>query len=193
MSDRNIMLNVTRDVMVGLGFQEVLSFSMSSKSKLFKKMDLKDRQIVELLNPMSENFTCLRDWLLPSLLAFLSKNTSVEYPQRIFEVGKCYLLDKNQPTGVREETRLACVCIHSKANFSEMKAVLDAFFSNMGKTYTLREDAFDCFIDGRSGSIFMDNVTVGFIGEFTPTVLEKWKLENPVIGFEFDLDRTFRQ
>jgi phenylalanyl-tRNA synthetase beta chain len=190
-SDLNTMSNRARDVMVGLGFQEVLSFSMSNKSNLLKKMHLKDRSVVEISNPMTINFDCLRDWLTPSLLEFLSKNASVEHPQRVFEVGKRYLLDKTKPTGVREETGLACVCVHSKANFNEIKAVLDAFFSNMGVMYTLVEGVFDYFINGRAGAIFVDQVNVGFIGEFTPIILEMWNLENPVIGFEIDLDSAF--
>lgn len=191
LSNLNVESNLARDIMVGLGFQEVLSFSMSNKSKLYKKMNLKDRSVVEISNPMTLNYNCLRDWLIPSLMEFLSKNSSVEYPQKIFEIDKCYFLDKNKPTGVREGTNLACLCIHSKANFSEMKTVLDAFFLNMGKMYELREDIFDCFIDGRAGAILVDKVNVGFIGELTPEVLEAWKLENPVIGFEIDLDKTF--
>ena len=154
-------------------------------------MNLKDRNVVEISNPMTSNYNCLRDWLIPSLMEFLSNNSSVEYPQRIFELDKCYFLDKNKPTGVREGTNLACLCIHSKANFSEMKTILDAFFLNMGKMYELKEDIFDCFINGRAGAILVDNVNVGFIGELHPDVLEAWKLENPVIGFEIDLDKTF--
>ncbi|MBA7494227.1 hypothetical protein ES702_04802 [subsurface metagenome] len=193
LSNLNVESNLARDIMVGLGFQEVLSFSMSNKSKLYKKMNLKDRRVVEISNPMTLNYNCLRDWLIPSLMEFLSKNSSVEYPQRIFEIGKCYFLDKNKPTGVREGTNLACLCIHSKANFSEMKTVLDAFFLNMGNMYKLREDVFNCFIDGRAGAILVDKVNVGFIGELNPEVLEAWKLENPVIGFEIDLDKAFRK
>ena len=191
LSNLNVESNLAREVMVGLGFQEVLNFSMSNKSKLYKKMNLKERNVVEISNPMTLNYNCLRDWLIPSLMEFLSKNSSVEYPQRIFEVDNCYLLDKTKPTGVREGTNLACVCIHSKANFSEMKTVLDAFFLNIGKTYDLREAIFGCFIDGRAGAILVDKVNVGFIGELIPDVLEEWKLENPVIGFEIDLDKVF--
>jgi phenylalanyl-tRNA synthetase beta chain len=191
LSTLNVVSNLARDVMVGLGFQEVLSFSMSNTSKLYKKMHLKDRDVVEISNPMTLTYNCLRDWLIPSLMEFLSKNSSIEYPQRIFEIGNCYLLDKNTATGVREGTNLACLSIHSKANFSEIKAVLDAFFLNMGKMYELKEDVFDYFINGRAGAILVDKVNVGFIGELTPEVLEAWNLENPVIGFEIDLDKAF--
>jgi phenylalanyl-tRNA synthetase beta chain len=191
LSNLNVESNLARDIMVGLGFQEVLTFSMSNKSNLFKKMNLEDRNVVEISNPMTLNYNCLRDWLIPSLMEFLSKNSSVEYPQRIFELDKCYFIDKNKPTGVRERTTLACLCIHSKANFSEMKTILEAFFLNMGKMCKLKEDIFDCFINGRAGAILVDNVNVGFIGEIHPKVLEAWKLENPVIGFEIDLDKIF--
>jgi phenylalanyl-tRNA synthetase beta chain len=191
LSTDNVASNLVREVMQGLGFQEVLSFSMSNQDTLFKKMNLKERSVVEISNPMTSNYNCLRDWLIPSLMEFLSKNSSVEYPQRIFEIGPCYLLDPTQPTGVREGTNLASVSIHSKANFSEMKAILDAFFLNMGKRYDLQEAFFTYFIKGRAGIILIDDINVGFIGEFTPEILKAWNLENPVMGFEITLDQAF--
>ena len=72
-----------------------------------------------------------------------------------------------------------------------MKTILEAFFLNIGKMCELKEGIFDCFVNGRAGAILVNNVNVGFIGEIHPKVLEAWKLENPVIGFEIDLDKTF--
>jgi phenylalanyl-tRNA synthetase beta chain len=179
--------------MVGLGFQEVLSFSMSNKLKLFNKMNIEDGQVIEISNPMTLRYNCLRNWLMPSLIEFLSKNTSVECPQRLFEVGECVVPDKNSLTGVRDVIKLACLSIHPKASFSEIKSILDSFLRNMGVEYEVEEKAFKSFIDGRVGAILVDGEEIGFIGEVDPRVLEAWKLENPVVGFEIDLEKTLKR
>ena len=180
-----------REVMVGLGFQEILTFSMSNPQNLFSKMNLEPQRIVEVINPMIERFTCLRSWLMPSLMEFLSNNTHVSYPQRIFEVAECAVFDESSRTGVRDLKKLACLSIHSKASFSEIKSVLDAFFINFGLRCYLDEAEHGSFIEGRVGRISVDCKEVGFIGEVSPAVLEAWGLENPVVGFEVDLSKLF--
>jgi phenylalanyl-tRNA synthetase beta chain len=179
--------DATREVMVGLGFQEILSFSLSNGERLFRKMNLKEEGAVELLNPTSLRFTCLRNWLIPSLMDFLSKNTHVEYPQRVFEVGDCVVPDETSETGVRNARKLACLIAHSNANFSEVKASLHAFSINMGIKQQLEEATHPSFIEGRVGTILTQGRQVGIVGEISPLVLEMWGLENPVTGYEMNL------
>lgn len=191
-SDSDALFNSAREVMIGLGFQEILSFSMSNRENLFDKMNRKKGKIAEIANPMTSKYSCIRDWLLPSLLEFLSKNTDVDYPQKIFEVGACVIFDKRSLSGVRDITKLASVITHYNANFSEIKAFLDAFLSNMGVRYDLRETVLKSFIEGRVGTILVNGEDVGFIGELHPTVLEAWRLETPTAGFELDLERAIK-
>src|SRR5438445_7190209 len=60
-----------RHILVDIGFQEVLNFTMSNQNEQFDKMNAKKRKVVEIANPVSENYTCLRVWLLPSLMRIL--------------------------------------------------------------------------------------------------------------------------
>ena len=78
-----------RELMIGFGFQEVLTFIMTNREKLFARMNQEPSQIVEIANPKVTTLTSLRSWLLPSLMEFLAGNTHVEYPQRLYEVGDC--------------------------------------------------------------------------------------------------------
>ncbi len=93
-------VDLTREIVVGLGFQEILSFTLTNKENLVQRMGTPDTNIVELINPTSQRFTCLRNWLLPGLLKFLGQNTHIEYPQKIFEVGECVILDATQANRV---------------------------------------------------------------------------------------------
>lgn len=181
--------NLIREVMVGLGFQEVLTFTMSNPDTLFAKMNTENEAVVEVANPKILPMTCLRNWLLPSLMELLSKNTHVEYPQRIFEAGHCITFDEDEENKTRDVEKLASITTHSKANFTEMKSLLDGVLLNLGIQYRLEETEHKSFIDGRVGEIIINNEKAGIIGEVHPKVLENWKLENPAAAFEISIDR----
>jgi phenylalanyl-tRNA synthetase beta chain len=133
--------------------------------------------------------TCLRNWLLPSLIEFLSNNQSTEFPQKIYELGKITLLDETKETKTRDEEWLCAATAHANANFTEIKSALDAFFGNFGVEWQIKETAHPSFIEGRAGRIIVDNLDMGIVGEINPAVLEAWKLENPVAAFEVNLQR----
>ena len=187
------LLDKARELIVGSGFQEVLTYTMNNPDNLFRKMYITDIDIanlgrlVEIANPKVVTMTCLRNWLLPSLMEFLSNNKSVEFPQRIFELGKITQLDETQETKTRDENWLAAAVSHPNASFSEIKSVLDSFFMNLGVEWEIKEVDHPSFIDGRVGAVLIDGVSVGFVGEIKPQVLVAWQLENPAAAFELNL------
>jgi len=185
--------NITRELMVGLGFQEVLTYTLTNPENLFTKVNCKKERIVELENPKVQTLTCLRNWLLPNLMEFLSNNISVEYPQRIFELGKVTRLDGKSETKTRDEDWLAAVTIHANANFSEIKSALDALFMNLGLEWQIRETRHPSFIEGRVGKTIVKGRDIGILGEIHPKVLNAWRLENPVAAFEIKLEELFEK
>lgn len=186
------LLDIARELMVGLGFQEVLTYRLTNPENLFTKMNCKREKIVEVANPKVQTLTCLRNWLLPSLFEFLGSNLSVEYPQRISELGKVTILDEKAETKTRDENRLAAVISHANANFSEIKSALDAFFTNLGSEWQIKEAAHPSFIDGRAGTAIVKGKSVGILGEISPKVLNMWKLENPTAAFELNMEIIIR-
>ncbi|MCD6371367.1 MAG: phenylalanine--tRNA ligase subunit beta, partial [Candidatus Aenigmarchaeota archaeon] len=144
--------------------------------------------VVEIENPISSEYTCLRNWLLPSLLEFLSFNTHEEYPQRIFEVGDVVILDEDEETKTKTLRKLALVSSHSKANFAEIRAIVDALFRSLGKDFEIEETSHKSFIDGRVGKILVNGKEVGIFGELHPEVLKRWNLEMPVVALEINID-----
>jgi phenylalanyl-tRNA synthetase beta chain len=78
--------------------------------------------------------------------------------------------------------------MHSTANFTEAKSMLDAFLTNLGMCYQLKAVDHGSFIEGRAGTVLVDNNEVGSIGELHPQLLQNWNLENPAAAFEMDLD-----
>jgi phenylalanyl-tRNA synthetase beta chain len=186
------LLDVARELMVGLGFQEILTYTLTNPENLFARMSCKKGRVAQLANPKVQTLTCLRSWLLPSLMEFLGNNLSVEYPQRIFELGKVTLLDEKQETRTRDEEWLATVVCHASANFSEIKSALDALFMNLGVEWQIKEAKHSSFIDGRVGSVIVNRERVGIVGEIHPRVLEAWKLENPAAAFEVNMEKILK-
>jgi phenylalanyl-tRNA synthetase beta chain len=181
--------DVAREFMVGLGFQEVLTYNLTSPESLFGKMNREKTRIVEVANPKVVTLSCLRNWLLPSLMEFLGNNQSVEFPQKIFELGKVTLLDETRETKTRDEEWLAAAITHPTASFSEIKSALDAFFMNLGVEWQIKETVHPSFIEGRVGTAIVNGAEVGVLGEVHPQVLEAWKLENPVAAFEMNVQK----
>lgn len=177
-------VNIARELMIGLGYQEILSYTLTSPENLFGKMNVPRGKIVELANPKVVTMTCLRNWLLPSIIEFLSVNQSVEFPQKIFELGKVTIVDGTKETRTRDEDWLSAATSHASANFSEIKSSLDSFMGNLGLNWQIEETTHPSFIEGRVGKVTVGSVEVGVIGEVSPVVLEAWKLENPVAAFE---------
>jgi phenylalanyl-tRNA synthetase beta chain len=175
--------------MVGAGYQEVLSYTLTNPESLFAKMNQEKTPVVELLNPKLVTMTCLRNKLLAGLMEFLSVNQSVEFPQRIFELGKVTLLDEKRETKTRDEEWLAAAVCHANASFSETKACLDAFLMNLGVAWHIKPASDSSFLEGRVGAVVVGGESVGLVGEVNPLVLEAWKLENPTAAFEVNLQR----
>ncbi len=181
------LVDVARELMVGLGFQEVLTYTLTNPESLFVKMNREKTRIVEVANPKVLTLSCLRNWLLPGLMGFLGNNQSVEFPQKVFELGKVTVLDETRETKTRDEEWLAAVTTHPTASFSEIKSALDAFLMNFGVDWRIKETAHPSFMEGRVGTVMVGGTDVGVLGEVHPLVLESWKLENPVAAFEINV------
>jgi phenylalanyl-tRNA synthetase beta chain len=68
-----------KEIMIGMKFQEVLSFTLASKEILFGKMG-SSGEAINIINPISSNYACLRNSILPMLMKFLEINKTVEFP-----------------------------------------------------------------------------------------------------------------
>jgi phenylalanyl-tRNA synthetase beta chain len=192
MRPEQLMLDTARELMVGLGFQEVSTYTLTSLDNLFTKMNLKKQEVVEIANPKVQTMTCLRSWLLPSLLEFLGNNLSVEYPQKVFELGKITLLDSKAETKTRDEGWVAAAISHANASFTEIKSSLGSFFMNLGLEWALKEADHPSFVEGRVGKVLINGVDAGLVGEIHPKVLAAWKLENPVAALELNIEKAIK-
>lgn len=181
-----------RELMVGLGFQEIISNILGSPDHYRDAMRLEGTEwgkMVEVRNVMSSSFSCLRQWMIPSLLRVEAASARSFYPHRLFEAGEVAIFDSAHDVGSRTETVLGAMIAHAAAHFSEIHSCLDACLYYLGKTYGLEPIPHPSFLDGRVGTIVVSGTPIGLIGEIHPEVLERWQIAMPVVAFEVNLSR----
>jgi len=181
--------NVVRQIMTGLGFTEVMNFTLINEIAHYEKMRLKASNVIRLANPVSSEYTILRESLLPSLMKNLMDNKHESFPQRLFEVSDVGLKNQRVETRVERRLHVAGVSSHPTANFTEMKSCIEALLHNMGlkhwKIKTLRHPS---FLEGRAAAISLKHKELGMLGEIHPEVLNNFELENPTSVFEIDVE-----
>lgn len=175
------------DVLVGLGGQEILSYTLTNKEFLYQHMNLDVQPHIEIDNAVSKNWSIFRTWVLPSVMEFLNRNKMREYPQQVFEIGEVVLPDAKAETRSVNPTRLCWTKISNDADYTQAKQVLDYLFGQLGLEYTIEETQHTSFIPGRVGRVVVKGKKVAYIGEVHPQVLENWNLEMPVCTFELNL------
>jgi phenylalanyl-tRNA synthetase beta chain len=184
-----------RETLVGLGFEDLLNFNMTSEAENFDSMRLTpdDDAVgaadpVTIVEPYSEDFTILRTWALPSLATVLENNTHHSYPQDLAEVGFAAHADDDANTGVAERRTVAAVLARHDASYEDAKARLQALADEFHVDLATPPTEHPSFIDGRAATVQIDGEDVGVIGELHPAVIVDHDVEVPVAGFEFELD-----
>jgi phenylalanyl-tRNA synthetase beta chain len=184
---------VARRAMVGQGFFEIITLTLSSLEADFDDLRLPRRDDCVLIeNPISVEQTSVRSTLLPGLLDTFSVNADVELPQRIFEVGFISRLDAEAETGARELTRVAAGAIGPRIDYAAIRSACESLLREFGWSLRAEADDAGCFIAGRGARVLAcrdgQTLAVGVMGELHPEVLERYKLVHPAAVFEVDLD-----
>lgn len=188
-----IFENNLREIMVGLGFNEVMSLMLTSEEQHYHKMNLATDERVVVAQPISQDRTMIRKSLINGLMEFLEDNKHEELPQKIFEVGEVVYLDQTKETNTRGVRKIAALLTHSTANFTEIKSITAAVMSNLGLKMNVKSIKHPSFIKGRCAELETikvkdkTNIEVeGFFGEINPQVIFNFDLEYPVVAFELE-------
>ena len=174
MSDR------VRDVMIGLGFTEVTTLTLSNRRDEFELSGLPVKTSTCITNPITEDHTCLRSYLMPSLMRILRHNKHRDLPQRIFEIG--FVSDEHHTV-----PHLCGMATASKTSFTEIRSVTDAVMREMNIDCEVSPCNYRAFVDGRGAFISSGGKTIGFFGEVSPKVVTDYDITHPVMMFEIGL------
>jgi len=182
--------DTVRQILVGLGFTEALNFVLTNEIDHYQKMRQEPKELVTLANPVSTDYSIIRNELLPSLMKNLAVSKHHVFPQRMFEVSDVIKLNKESETYTERRINLAAVSSHPTANFTEMKSFLESLLINLGFTeWAVEETKHPSFLQGRVAKISLGKTDLGVVGEIHPEVLNNFELENPTGAFEIDLQK----
>jgi phenylalanyl-tRNA synthetase beta chain len=173
--------NLVRELMLGYGYTEVKSLTLSSEHDQFTQMRRPESDgLVEIVNPISEDLTCTRVTITPSIFRFFQANKHRDLPQSVFEVGDVL-------KGKDNHRHLAALTVHSKASFTEMKSLVQSVLRDLGCEFSLAQIEDGAYVPGRCAGILVEGAVIGSFGEFHPHVIHNFELGYPVAGFELSL------
>lgn len=170
-------------ILAGLGLLEISSYHLLTKEDT-KKAKQNDEIEVER---SKTDYKVLRHDLLCSMLKVLSENVDAEYPQKLFEIGRVFRKNDKTEEGIEEKDKL--IVAVTPGNFTEIKQVLDYMAKMLNVEFKLKEAVVHNIIEGRSGTILLDEKEIGFIGEVHPSMLKAWHLKMPLAVFEINLEK----
>ncbi|MBR5017089.1 MAG: phenylalanine--tRNA ligase subunit beta, partial [Spirochaetia bacterium] len=187
-SDESQFGRHVKNIMVGLGYQEMTYCYLGSAKDFIQKMNITPEKVVQISNPMSENFEFVRPSVLPCLLNSESISSNAVYPHNIFEIGKIALINPEENYGVSTINALGFLSADKDTTFNTLNSQITALFYYIGAEYTLKEAEDPRFITGRCAKVISNGKEVGIMGEINPVVLENWGIQVPCAACELNLD-----
>ncbi len=192
-----------RELLVGVGLNEIMTYSFDSPAS-FQKLGLsKDhdlRQAVTIHNPLTEDWSILRTSLVPNLMNVLQHNAQRQHPDlRIFEIGSVYI-PRRLPLEEQPEERLTLGIAlmgnfprewgyHLRSvDFFDLKGIVEAIFRRLDLSCQWEKLECDFLHPGRCAGIKLGDVQVGAMGEIHPEVGSKWELPSRAYVAELSLD-----
>ncbi|HIH44085.1 MAG TPA: hypothetical protein HA257_03095 [Candidatus Methanoperedenaceae archaeon] len=170
-----------REVMTGLGYMEVMPFTLTNERQHFELMQRQvSDKVTYVTHPISEDHTMLRTTLLPGLLEILSLNRHRELPQRIFEVSDVVLERQNS-------LHLAAASASAHSNFAQIYAALSAVMRERQIGFEVVESSDPAFLAGRRAHVLIGGEAAGVFGELHPDVILNFGMDQPVVAFELRL------
>lgn len=185
-----------KDFLVDLGFSETINYSFYSANDA-KNAELENEKHLELKNPMNPDQAQMRASLIPGLLKNIEENLKNYKEIEIFEVGRIFSIDKG--TLPQEKNMLVAAVILDEEKkgdtFYEAKGYADLMLRKLG--------ANDHYFDGLNNSAPSlwhktrcaqirtkeNEDLIGYIGEISPAVLQKFGIEKRVAMFEINLEK----
>jgi len=189
-----------RDGLVGFGFQEVITYSLTSLDMLTKLMPEArpiEPELLRVANPMTAEQEYLRPALRANLLAALASNRRHEEGGiRLFELGKVYQL---QPNDLPREPKILCGLLcgarweeswHDNSgsfDFFDAKGVVESLFRQIGVAADFAPGDDESLHPAKQAAIFIKGKRLGVIGELHPKVTEAFDIAETAYIFEINV------
>jgi phenylalanyl-tRNA synthetase beta chain len=179
-----------KDVLFAEGFQELNTFSFMS-AKTAEKFSRAKSSLVEIVNPLSQEYQYLRTSLLPALLSAIQENQD-ENILRLFEINPVYVKEGDKYS---EPQLLTGVIIGpspsypdrpdypTAAEFFQAKGVVEQILTELKINFSFKEKKESNFHPGRTAAIIAKRDEIGVVGELHPNFLAELNIKKRVAVF----------
>ncbi len=197
------LIERVRDVLVGCGLQEVITYSLTGRRLLDKMASGAETGALDALrlaNPMTPDQEILRTSLIPSLMECVATNLRPDEPGlRLFEVGRVYLPRQADLPHEREMLAIAMAGprwprqwseASAQLEFHDLKGVIEELLEriNLQGIRFPRIAGRDVLHPGRTAAIDCKRIRLGTMGELHPRVARRFEVRVPVFLAELDLE-----
>lgn len=189
-----------RHSLLGYGFQDIISYSLTSLqslSKLLPESQAIDPMPLRLANPMTADLEYLRTSLRANLLDTFSANRRHESGEiRLFELGRVYL---PRPRDLPDERETLCGLLCSprtkkswhgeseEIDFFDAKGIVEGLLSQLGVAASFEKAEDSSLRSNRQAAIMVAGSKLGVVGELHPKVLQAFEISETVYLFELDV------
>ncbi|UCB50492.1 MAG: phenylalanine--tRNA ligase subunit beta [Deltaproteobacteria bacterium] len=198
-----ILPDKTREIMVGLGFTEIITYSFISPDSAEFLRSGKDsllRSFVKLLNPLSTDQSVMRTSLVPGLLDAIRTNIHHgEKDLKLFEWGKVFVRSEKEElpqevpflgaimTGLSDQK--AWYQEERNGDFYDIKGAVEALLTALGLGgFRFKRDHIPPHYHPEvSSHIHFRDSVIGHVGQILPEVMKSYDLES-VIAYIFEVD-----
>ncbi len=171
-------ISFIKDVLIGCGLNEVITYSLIERKSLQGFWDKKDA-VIEITNPLSLEQEVMRPVLMPSLAQRIAYNLRQQSPcVKIFEIAKTFMLDAGK---VKEKYSLAlALCgtesrwfgpkqghVQDSASFLHLKGVVDKLLERLGI-----ENAKYRFVNNFEAEVLVKNEKAGILRKLPRDILD---------------------
>jgi len=196
-----------RDVIVELGFAEVINYSFVSAvsvDRLALPADDPRRSSVAVLNPLTEEQAVMRTTLIPSLLETAARNIAYRTNDlAMFELRPVFIPRSGEELPC-EQLRLTALLTGRReiegwaqqgdaADFFDIKGIAEELLSrlNVGDVRWLSEHEEGFFHPGKSCAVKSGKLHLGTLGEVHPQVLRAFDINQPVMLLDLNAEAMF--
>ena len=183
-----------RELAEQFGFCEGMTFSFESPKvfdRLLLPLDAKEREAIEIKNPLGEDYSIMRTQIINGMLTSLGTNSARRNKNvRLYEISNIYLAKKLPLEDYPEEKKQFCLGMYGEGDFFVLKGVIEEFLYKVGmkKLPSYNADAGKTFLHpGRQALIIYEDVVVGYFGEVHPLVQEAYGIAERTYVANIDL------
>lgn len=182
------MRGLTRDLLCGMGVNEIQTYSFSN-NRILDNMGIEEdsweRNFVEIINPMGEETAAMRTILTPGMLEVLGRNYARNVEQvRAYEIGLTYMKNLMDEKALPIETYDLSIGLYGKdEDFFSLKGVICTLLERLGieNVEFVAESEYKVYHPGRCARIVTtdytgEEVELGIMGEVHPDVSENYGL-----------------